>query len=169
VTGERRPIGARLREELRDYAITALYLYVCLGALLLLEAGVRREQGVSSLHFGLALGKALILGKFMLIGEAARIGTRRQSRTLLQLIVRKVVLFLVLLVALSVAEEFLVGWFDAHSAAETLAEYARRSPLELFATVLLVGLVLVPYVAAREVGRALGPGGLRRLLLARPD
>ena len=57
-----------------DYAIAALYPCVCLGALLLLEAGVRSEQGVSSFHFGLALGKALVLGKFMLIGEAARIG-----------------------------------------------------------------------------------------------
>lgn len=169
MTGEGRAIGARLRGELRDYAIAALYLYVCLGALLLLEEGVRREQGVSSLHFGVALGKALILGKFMLIGEAARIGARRQSRTLLQLIVRKVLLFLVLLVALSGIEELLVGWFHGASAAETLAEYTRRSPLELFATCLLLGLVLAPYVAAREVGRALGPGGLRRVLMQPPD
>lgn len=159
---------ARLRQELRDYAVAALYLYVCLGALLLFEGALQREEGVSSVHFGLALGKALILGKFMLIGEAARIGARRESRTLLQLIVRRALSFLVLLVALSVAEEFVVGWVHGRSAAETLAEYGRRSPLELFATVLLMGLVLVPYIAAREVSRALGPGGLRSLLLKRP-
>jgi hypothetical protein len=169
VTGEKQPLRSRLGEELRAYAVAALYLYVCLGALLLFKGALQREEGVSSLHYGLALGKALILGKFMLIGEAARVGARRESRTLLQLIVRRVLLFLVLLVALSVAEELVVGWVHGRTAAETLAEYGRRSPLELFATVLLMGLVLVPYIAAKSISRALGPGGLRELLLKRPE
>jgi hypothetical protein len=169
MTAERLPLRARLGEELRAYAIAALYLYVCLGALLLFRGALLREEGVSALHFGLALGKALILGKFMLIGEAARLGARRESRTRLRLIGRRVLLLLVLLVALSVAEEFVVGWIHGRTPAETLAEYGRRSPLELFATCLLLGLVLVPYIAAQEIGRALGPGGLRRLLLNRPE
>ena len=159
----------RLRRELRDYAIASLYLYVCLGALLLFKAGVLREEGVSSLHFGVALGKALILGKFMLLGEAARLGARGRAQTLLHLIVRKVVLFLVLLALLSVVEEFVVGWAHGRSAAQTLAEYESRSVLELFATCLLMLLVLLPFIAAKEVGRALGPGGLRRVLLQRPE
>jgi hypothetical protein len=163
------PLRARLGEELRAYAVAASYLYVCLGALLLFEGALEREEGVSAVHFGLALGKALILGKFMVIGEAARVGARRESRTLLGLIARRVVVFLLLLVALSVAEEFVVGWIHGRSSAETLADYARRSPLELFATVLLVALVLVPYIATQEIGRALGPGGLRRLLLRQPE
>jgi hypothetical protein len=168
VTGEKQPLRARLGAELRAYAVAAGYLYVCLGALLLFESGLQREAGISTLHFGLALGKALILGKFMLIGEAARVGARAQSRTLLQLIVRRVLLFLLLLVALSVVEELVVGWIHGRSATETWAEYGKRSPLELFATCLLLGLVLVPYIAAKELSRALGPGGLRRLLLERP-
>ena len=169
MTSEKQPLRIRLGEELSDYAVAALYLYVCLGALLLFKGALLREEGVSFLHFGLALGKALILGKFMLIGEAARIGARGESRTLLQLIVRRALLFLVLLVALSVAEEFVVGWIHGRSAADTLAEYGRRSPLELFATVLLLGLVLVPYIAAKEISRALGPGGLRRVLMRQPE
>jgi hypothetical protein len=169
VTSKKQTLPSRLGEELRDYAVAASYLYVCLGALLLFKGALQREEGVSSVHFGLALGKALILGKFMLIGEAARVGGRRESRTLLQLIARRALLFLLLLVALSVAEEFVVGWVHGRSAADTLAEYGRRSTLELFATVLLLGLVLVPYITAKEISRALGPGGLRRVLLRRPE
>jgi hypothetical protein len=162
-------MSERLRKELREYAIAALYLYVCLGALLLFKTALLREEGVNSLHFGLALGKALILGKFMLIGEAARIGARAESRTLLQLIVRKALAFLVLLAALSVLEEFVVGWVHGHSLAQTLAEYESRSALELLATCLLMLLVLIPFVTFKEVGRALGPGGLHRVLLQRPE
>lgn len=82
---------------------------------------------------------------------------------------RKVLLFLVLLVALSVAEEFVVGWLHGRTAGQTLVAYDQRSALELFATCLLLGLALVPFVAAKEIGRALGPGGLRSLLLQRPE
>jgi hypothetical protein len=164
----RQDLRGRLHEELREYAIAALYLYVCLGSLLLFKAALLREEGVGSLHFGLALGKALILGKFMLIGEAARLGARARARTLLHLIVRKALSFLVLLVALSVAEEFVAGWLHGRSVAQTLAGYEARSALDLFATCLLMLLVLVPYIATREIGRALGPGGLRRLLMQRP-
>ena len=135
-------VGGRLREELREYAVAALYLYVCLGALLLFKGALLREEGVSFLHFGLALGKALILGKFVLIGEAARLGARARTQTLLALIVRKAVSLLALLVLLSVLEEFVVGWAHGRSAAETLAGYERHSALELFATCLLVLLVL---------------------------
>jgi hypothetical protein len=159
----------RLRTELREYAIVFLYLYVCLGALLLFKAALLREEGVNSLHFGLALGKALILGKFMLLGEAARLGARTRARTLLQLIVRKALLFLVLLAALSVGEELVVGWVHGRSSAQTLADYENRSFLELAATCLLMLLVLVPFIATKEVGRALGPGGLRRVLSQPPE
>jgi hypothetical protein len=167
MTSGREALRARLGEELRAYAIAAAYLYVCLGALLLYKGALLREEGVSFLHFGLALGKALILGKFLLIGEAARIGARRRSRTLLHLIVQRVVLLLLLLVVLAVAEEFVAGWIHGRPMAEMRVELGSRSP-ELLATALLLGLVLVPYVATQEINRALGPGALRRLLLQSP-
>jgi hypothetical protein len=156
----------RLREELRAYAIAVLYLYVCLGALLLFKTALLREEGLGTLPIGLAAAKALILGKFVLIGESARLGARREARTLLHLIVRRTLAFLLLLAALSVLEEFVVGWAHGRSFAETLAGYEGRSALEILATCLLMLLVLVPFIAVGEVGRALGPGALRRLLLA---
>jgi hypothetical protein len=159
----------RLRRELRAYVIAALYLWVCFGALLLFKTGVLRGHGVDTLPFGLAAGKALILGKFLVIGEAARVGARARSRTLLELIVRKAVAFLVLLAALSALEELVVGKLRGRSFAETLAEYTSRSGLELFATCLLMLLILLAYFAFQELGRALGPGGLRRVLMQRPE
>jgi hypothetical protein len=163
-----RNVKERVRTELREYAIAVLYLYVCLGALLLFETGLLREQGVRTLPFGLAAGKALILGKFLVIGEAARIGARAEARTLLHLIARKVLLFLALLIVLSVLEEFVAGWLHGRSFPETLAEYEGRSAVELLATCLLMFLILVPFVTFKELGRALGPGTLRAILLSPP-
>jgi hypothetical protein len=64
----------------------------------------------------------------------------------------------------------MAGWPERSTGRRgRLAGYEQRSLLELFATCLLVGLALVPYIATQEISRALGPGVLRRMLLQRPE
>ena len=165
---DRPDVKERLRAELHRYATVSVYLYVCFSALLLYKYALLREAGPAYLPLGLAAVKALILGKFVLIGEAARLGSRLKSRSLLQLIAHRALLFLLLLIVLTLIEEIVVGWVHGHSMTHTLAEYSQRSPLELLATCLLILLVLVLLVAVTEVSRVLGSGALRRLLLAPP-
>jgi hypothetical protein len=157
----------RLRTELRAYAVCVVYLYVWFAAVLLYKTALLRETGGSYLPLGLALGKALILGKFVLLGESAGLGSRLDARTLLHRIVQNVLLFLLLLAALTVLEEFVVGWVHGHSAAHTLSEFEARSFLQIGAICLLMLLVLVPFIGVKELSRTLGPGELRRMLLGR--
>ena len=157
-------VKERLRTELREYAITSLYLYVWLVALVLYKTALLREEGVSYLPFGVAAGKALILGKFVLLGESAGIGSRLGARTLVQRIAWKSLSLFLLLVLLSVVEEFVVGWAHGRSAAQTVAEFEAHSILELGAKSLLMLLVLVPFVTAKQISLTLGPGVLRRML-----
>jgi hypothetical protein len=154
----------RAREELRNYALVATYLYVSFAALMLFRNALLQEAGLSSLPLGFAAIKALILGKFILLGEAAGVGTRIGRGTLLKAIATKALLFFLLLVVLSVLEELLVGKVHGHSFAQTLAEYERHSVLELIATGLLLLLVLLPLIATQELNRVLGPGVLRHML-----
>jgi hypothetical protein len=151
----------RAREELRNYAIVATYLYVCFAAILLYESALLREQGVSFLPHGIAIAKALILGKFILLGKAAGVGERIHARTLLGAIATRSVLFLLLLVVLSVIEELVVGKVHGHSVAETLAEYEQHSALEMLAKCLLMLLVLIPLIAVEALVRVMGPDVLR--------
>jgi len=154
----------RAREELRNYAVVSAYLYVCFGALLLYKSALLQEAGGDLLPHGVAIVKALILGKFILLGEAAGVGTRVGGRTLLKSIATKSVLFFLLLVALTVLEELVVGKVHGHSFARTVAEIEQRSVLEALATCLLLLLVLVPLIAVKELSRTLGPGVLSRLM-----
>ena len=160
----KRDLEARVRTELRAYATTALYLYVWLATLLLYKAALLREGGPSYLPLGLAAGKALILGKFVLLGESLGVGSRLGARTLLQRIAWKSLGLFLLLVLLSLLEEFVVAWAHGRSPAQTLAEYEAHSILELGATCLLMLLVLVPFVTAKQISVALGPGVLHRVL-----
>jgi hypothetical protein len=156
----------RVRGELREFAVVALYLYVCLGALLLYRTAILQEVGVPSTALGIAAAKALILAKFLLLGRAAGVGSRWHARTLLLAIARQAVLLWMFLIVLSVAEEFVVGLIHGHALAATLAAFEQHSLLEMIAKSLLLLIVLLPLVAAVEVDKALGPGVLRRALLA---
>ena len=143
----------RAREELRNYAFVAAYLYVCFGAILLYKTALLREEGVAFLPHGLAAIKALILGKFILIGEAVGVGTRGRPRSLASAIAARTAQFFLLLIALSVVEELVVGKVHGHSLAVTLAEFREHAGLEMLATSVLMLLILIPLIAFKELRR----------------
>lgn len=161
-------LAERLREELRDYALVAGYLWVCFSALLFYKSAILREAGLSVLPFGTAAVKALILGKFALLGRAAGLDSRSGARTVLQLILRKSVWFVALLVALTVLEELVVGRIHGHSFAETLAEHGAHVLLEIAANSLVLLLVVGAFIAVLEISRGLGPGVMSRTLRSPP-
>lgn len=141
----------RAREELRNYAFVAAYLYVCFGAILFYKTALLREEGVAFLPHGLAAIKALILGKFILIGEAFGVGTRVQPRSIVSAIATRTALFFVLLIVLSVIEELVVGKVHGRSLAQTVAELRKDAGLEMLATSFLVLLILIPLIAFKEL------------------
>lgn len=143
----------RAREELRNYAVVALYLYVCFGAILFYKTALLREEGVAFLPHGLAAIKALILGKFILIGEAVGVGSRVQPSSLVSAIATRSVLFFLLLIVLSLVEELVVGKVHGRSLGETVAELREHAGLEMLATSVLVLLILVPLIAFKELRR----------------
>jgi hypothetical protein len=164
----RRDLKEHARHELREYAITAAYLFVWLSALLLYEDAIRGEEGLAALPIGVAATKALILGKFVLLGQTFGAGTRVAAPTLVHRIAWRSLALLIVLAVLLVIEEFVVGLLHGHKAAEVLAELTAQSP-EHAARALLMLLMLVPFVAAKQISLALGPGELRRLLTNAPD
>jgi hypothetical protein len=162
-TGTR--IRARLREELRDYAVVAGYLYLCIGVLTVYKTAILRDAGVPFSPLGFALVKALVLGKFALLGKAAGLG-EGLGGTVLARIAWKSMLFMLLLVALSAAEELVLGWLHTGSASGGVAALAEIRPLTVLADAAVLLLLAVPLLATVEVARAVGPGRFWQLLRA---
>lgn len=151
--------GERLREELRDYVCVSAYLFVCFSVLLLYKMAVLRDAGaVALMPFGIAAVKAIVLGKFALLGRAMHVGERAAGDSVRWRIVRRSVSFTALLLVLSVIEEFVVGWWHGHPAAQTLADVGSAPGLTLIAGCAVLMLVIAPFIAALEVSNALGPG-----------
>jgi hypothetical protein len=156
----------RAKRELIEYAAIAAYLYICFGALALYKAAILRGEGISFAPYGFAIAKALILGKFLLLLRAAKIdGPQVRARRMILDIARNALLFAILLCALSVLEEIIVGWFHGRTPLAVLADMTGHSVLLVVATALIMVLILIPYFAYLEITERLGEGALLRMLL----
>ena len=159
--------GQRVKHELREFAIISSYLLICFSALMFLRYAILDEHGLSTWRFGLAIGKALILGKFILLGQAMHVGERHKGGSLARGVFVKSLLFLVVLIALSVVEEIIVSLVHHRPFSEGLAEHG--TPLKMFASSLVMLLILIPYFAFEQVDEAMGDGKLKEMFFSKRE
>ena len=72
-------------------------------------------------------------------------------------------LFLVMLIVLSLAEETIKGWFHGQSVFDVLRDMGGW--VQIAATALLLWLVLVPYLGFIRLAETLGEARLQRIVL----
>ena len=125
----------------------ALYLYICIGAVVLLKSAVLRDVGVDFTLWGVAIVKALILAKFMLIGRDLKLGRRFRDRPLIWPIIYHALIFLILLLVLTTIEEILVGAVHHRPLSQSLAHVVGSTVFEAAAVCLVFFLILVPFSA----------------------
>jgi GYF domain 2 len=161
-------LAGRARRELTAYLTVSGYLFVWFSALIFYKASILRSVGVEFAPFGIAVVKALILGKFMLLLEALKIGEGGIGRgVVLVKVLKKAVLFTLLLFALTIVEELVVGHLHGREAREVLHEIAGGSWRQALAMAVLMFLLLIPYFAYREIAFRLGEVEVFRFFVAR--
>jgi len=157
----------RLVHELKSYAVISVYLFVCFGVILFYDASSSPARQADAVGIGAAIVKALVIGKFILIGELFKPGSRVEAPTVLRRIAWRTLGMLVVLVILKILEEIVVGAVHGLSVGEALTEMFSQSWQRIAAPTLLMMLILIPLMAAIELDRELGEGGLRNILLRR--
>jgi hypothetical protein len=158
-------VGRRLGHEMQQFVLIFAYLYVCFGALIGYKMAILSAQGISYTPYGLAAIKALVLAKFILMGHAVRVGDRYKRRRFIYVVVHKSFQFLLMLLVLSVIEEAIVGFVHGRMIGASLTDVAGGTIPQLLATCLIMLLILIPYLAFRELNVVLGEGRLRQILL----
>jgi hypothetical protein len=162
-TTAKAPLHQRAIHEFKELVFISLYLYITLGAVILVKTAVLHAEGIEYAPWGIAIVKAVVLAKFMLLGDAMKIGVRFGARPLIWPTLYKAFAFLVLLIILTVIEEAVVGLFHHQSIAASLSELVGPRLEETLAGYLIMLLVLIPYFAFRVLGQALGEGRLTRM------
>jgi hypothetical protein len=160
-------LGARLLEEARRYALLSLYFFVCFAAILSYKSALLAEEGIAFSPLAFAAIKAIVLAKFLLLGSAAGLGEGLRRGHLARATLFRSLLFAAFLVVLLLAEESIVGLMHGRAVGETLTEMVSGRSDELAATVTLIWLVLLPYLAVQEIRARLGEEGWRTLLAGR--
>jgi hypothetical protein len=166
-TNVKATLGQRAMQELKEFAILAVYLYITLGAVILMKAAVLHTQGVEFTPWGIAVVKAAVLAKFMLLGKAMKIGVRTTDNPLIWPTLHKAFAFLALLIIMTIIEEAVVGLFHHRSIAASLGELVGPRLLETIAGFIIMLLVLIPFFAFRVLGEALGEGRLARMFFVK--
>jgi hypothetical protein len=128
-------------------AALALYLYIYLGAVVLLKAAVLQDAGVEFTVWGIAGVKALLLAKFMLLGRALQLGKRFKDKPLVWPTLYHALTFLILLLVLTTIEEIVVGSIRHRPLSDSLAHVVGHTVFEGIAVCLILFLILVPYSA----------------------
>jgi hypothetical protein len=155
-------LSQRAMHEFKELVLIALYLYVTLGALILMKTAVLHTAGIQFSPWGIAIVKALVLAKFMLLGEAMKIG-EHTTGPLIWPTLQKAFALLAVLIILTIIEEAVVGLFHHHSIADSLGELVGIRLEETLAGFVIMLLLLIPYCAFRVLDEALGEGRLARM------
>jgi hypothetical protein len=153
----------RATHELKELVLISLYLYITLGAVILVKTAVLHTEGIEFTPWGIAIVKAVVLAKFMLLGEAMKIGERNTTSPLIWPTLQKAFALLALLIIMTIIEEVVVGLFHRHSIAASLGELVGPRLEETIAGYVVMLLVLMPYCAFRVLDEALGEGRLARM------
>jgi multidrug transporter EmrE-like cation transporter len=133
--------------EFKEMAGLSLYLYICLGAVVLLKAAILQDVGVHFAIWGIAAVKALLLAKFMLLGRALQLGRKFRDRPLIRPILFHALIFLILLLGLSTIEEILVGTIQDRPLSDSLTHIVGPTVFEALSICLVLFLILIPYSA----------------------
>src|SRR5580704_15123320 len=142
----------RALDELRNLSITVMYIWVLLSVFTL-----HREIILANYHIKYS-------AKFMWLGEILHAGKKAAGKVLLYSTLLNSALFTVILMVCHLLEEALVKVWHGQSFAASFSETV-ADPRDVFATMLLVFVVLIPFFFAKGLIEILGKDEIKRLLL----
>jgi hypothetical protein len=154
----------RALDELRRLSITVIYIWVLLSVFTLHREIILANYHINySAKFGFAFINAVILAKFMWLGEILHAGKKAAGKALLYSTLWNSAIFTALLMICHLLEETLVNFWHGHSFAASFSETVAE-PRAIFATMLLVFVVLIPFFFAKGLIEILGKDEIERLL-----
>jgi hypothetical protein len=159
--GGKKSLKERAIGELEKYAVISVYLWL-LFSLFSLHKQLVQGHGISAWQQGFAIVNALVFGKVVLLGEALELGRGREGQTLAYVVLRKALIFAVLLVVFHLLEEAVRAWFEGQPTSDALAGFGGSTAgVVSYAGIFFV--VLIPFYAFQETARVLGGDALWRL------
>jgi hypothetical protein len=144
---------------LKRYAVISAYLWL-LFALFSLHKQLVQGHGISIWQQGFAIVNALVLGRVFLIGEVLNLGKGQDNRSLVSVVLRKSLIFAILLLAFRILEEVIRVWFEGRPLSASFTEFGDSPLAGVVSYAAIFFVVLIPFFAWQAAARVLGSGAL---------
>jgi hypothetical protein len=164
----RRSLKDRFVHEATRFGLMFVYLWLVFGLFVLFERIIRHQMGLGYHSQGFALINALVLAKVMLVAEDLEFDRGLRGLPLVCAALGEAVLFAIVFIAFHVLESLAMGLLHGSTLAGSVPALGGGGFAGLVTVAAILFVVLIPYFAFRDIGRALGPGELRRLLFSPP-
>jgi uncharacterized protein (DUF1810 family) len=156
-------LKARAIGETRELFGIFIYFWVLLSLFSLHKALVLNEESLIY-HQGFALINALALAKVVLVAEFFHIGDKLKDRPLIYPIMFKSAVFAVILMCFHIIEETLIGLLHDKTLSQSIPKIGGGTLQGILMVGIIMFVVLMPFFAFRELGRAIGTEQLHSLL-----
>lgn len=163
------PLRELVINEFKELLILTGYLFVTIGAMNLMKAAVLHTHGIDASYWGVGIVKAVLLAKFVMLGKVLKIAEHNADSPLIWRMLHKAFIFFLFLIALTIVEEVVMGFFHHQTIGDSLGDLFGTRLVEALAGALILLLVLIPYFAFQVLAEALGEGRLVRMFLIGRD
>jgi hypothetical protein len=163
-----RNVRQRVKHELEQYLIVALFLFFFFGSVTTYRRLILAEYHIGYFEYGWALLKAVILAKVILVGELLHLGRRFERGAMVWSILWKTLVFGLFIVAFAVAEHAIAALIH-HRPVRDEFQLTGPQGYELLARIQLEIVGLLPLFAFKEMARVLGEGKVSALLFGSGD
>jgi len=110
-----RTLKQKAIEQMKEFLLIALYLFLVLGLLVVYKSMILAEHHIPVVYHGFALINALALGKVMLVAKDLHLGERFDDAPLIYPTLLKTALFTVVLACFKILEDAAVGLYHGKS------------------------------------------------------
>jgi hypothetical protein len=139
-----------------------VYLWVLLALFSIHKSIVLNEPNLL-FHQGFALINAWLLAKVMLTAEMFNVGDNLNHKPLIYPIVFKSAIFSMILTSFYVIEETLIGLWHGKTVMDGIPDIGGGSLKGILVVGVMMFVVLMPFFALKEIGRAIGEDKLHEL------
>jgi hypothetical protein len=158
-----RTLQQRAYQQMKEFLVMALYLWVVLGLLIVHKSVVLGEHHIDFTYHGLALINALALAKVMLVAKDLHLGERFNEAPLIYPTVLKSALFTIVLAGFKILEDAIIGLYRGQSFHQSIEELGGGTWKGIFTLTLLLFVMLIPFVGFGELQRVLGKEKLAQI------
>jgi hypothetical protein len=152
-----RNLKARAKDQIRNFVLMFVYLWVMFGMLAVHESIVLAQHQIDYRFHGLAIINALVFAKVLLVAEDLRLGHRFDDAPLAYSILVKSFLFGVALICFHVVERVLIGIWNGKPIAQSISEIGVDKLEGIVSLGIISTVALGPFFILREIRRVIGP------------